>query len=348
MKKGMMVAAGVGVVAVVLLVFNLLPDEDDTTQASLPTALTGMSADATTEAATAAKTAHFVTGLEGLPKSLSGTEVDGELEADANGHLIISNGVRRVFDYFLSTMGEEPLETILARIRAYIRHKLPATAAAEAEQLLDNYIAYKKSLDGVQQASSGMPSGQMDLDAIRNQMQQVKSLRTQYFSAEVIAAFFGDEDAYDSYTLARLSVLQNNKLSPAQRAQQLAALEAQLPASIQGAMKTVNQFQNLEALTKDWKQRGGNAAELRQIRENLVGAEAADRLETLDKQRSAWDQRMNTWYGERAAILANASLSEQDRQRELDALRTSRFSEAEQVRVKALERMHDRGETLPQ
>jgi hypothetical protein len=88
----------------------------------------------------------FVTGTEGLPNSLQGTEVDGELEVDANGHLKITNGVRHVFDYFLSAIGEEPLETILARIRAYIRHKLPNMAAGEAEQLLDNYIAYKRGL----------------------------------------------------------------------------------------------------------------------------------------------------------------------------------------------------------
>lgn len=287
----------------------------------------------------------FVTGLEQLPNSLQGTEVDGELEVDAGGHLKITNGVRRVFDYFLSTMGEESLETILARIKAYIRHKLPPMAAGEAEALLDKYIAYKRGLENVRQAQP-MADGSIDVSAVRNQMQQVQALRTQYFTPQVIAAFFGDEDAYDRYTLDRLDVMQAKGLSPAQRAQQLAALEAQLPSSIRDSMKTVNQYQNLESLTADWKQRGGSAAELRQIRESLVGAEAADRLETLDKDRAAWGQRMDSWYAERDAILANKNLSEIDRQRQLTELRNSRFGADERLRVESLERMRDRGETL--
>lgn len=287
----------------------------------------------------------LITGLEQLPNSLQGTEVDGELEVDAGGHLKITNGVRRVFDYFLSTMGEESLETILARIKAYIRHKLPPMAAGEAEALLDKYIAYKRGLENVRQAQP-MADGSIDVNAVRNQMQQVQALRTQYFTPEVITAFFGDEDAYDRYTLDRLDVMQNKGLSPAQRAQQLAALEAQLPTSIRDSMKTVNQYQNLESLTSDWKQRGGSAAELRQIRENLVGAEAADRLETLDKDRANWGQRMDSWYAERDAILANKNLSEIDRQRQLTELRNSRFGADERLRVESLERMRDRGETL--
>lgn len=289
----------------------------------------------------------FTTGTESLPNSLQGTEVDGELEVDANGHLKITSRVRNVFDYFLSAIGEEPLESILARIRAYIRHKLPPVAAAEAEQILDGYIAYKRGLENIQQAAgTGGAGGTIDVDAVRRQMQQVQALRTQYLSPAVITAFFGDEDAYDRYSLARMEVMQNKNLSATQRAQQLAALEQQLPASIQESMKTVNQYQNLEALQSDWKKRGGSPTELRQIRESLVGAEAANRLEALDVERAGWDQRMNTWYGERAAILANKSLSEGDRQSQLADLRNSRFNESERVRVQSLEQMRDRGEKV--
>lgn len=289
---------------------------------------------------------HFTTGLEGLPGSLRDTEVDGELEVDASGHLKITNGIRRVFDYFLSAVGEEPVESIIARIRAYIRHKLPAGPAAEAERILDGYIAYKRGLESVQQASAPAP-GQIDIEAVRRQMQQVQALRTQYLSQEVIAAFFGDEDAYDRYTLARLDLMQNKQLSAAARAQQLAALEQQLPPALQESMKAINQYQNLQSLTDDWQKRKGTPAELRQIRENLVGPEATDRLESLDREREQWNQRMNGWLGERAAILANTSLSEQDRQGQVDAARQQRFQSGELARVQSLERMRDRGEKLP-
>lgn len=286
----------------------------------------------------------FVTGVEGLPASLQGTEVDGELEVDAAGHLRITGGIRRLFDYFLSAVGEEPVETIIKRIRAYLRHKLPAGAAAEAERLLDSYIGYKRGLDALPQVAAG--AGQVDIEAVRRQMQQVQALRSQFFNPEVIAAFFGDEDTYDRYTLDRLAILQDKALTAAQRAARLAALEQQLPEQMRESIKVINQVQNLEALTQDWKKRGGSAAELRQIRESMVGAEATDRLEALDRDNAQWDQRMNGWLAERAAILANQGLSEQDRQAQLASLRNSRFSEAERVRVQSLELMHDRGEVV--
>lgn len=288
--------------------------------------------------------ATFSTGTEGLPPSLQGTEVDGELEVDAQGRLRITGGIRRVFDYFLSAVGEEPLETILKRIRAYLRHKLPAGAAADAERLLDSYIGYKRALDAMPQVQA--TPGQLDLPALRRQMQQLQSLRTQFFTPEVVTAFFGDEDTYDRYTLERLDLMQDKSLTPQQRAERLAALEQQLPEALRESIRVINQVQNLDALTQDWKRRGGSAAELRGIRETLVGPEATDRLEALDRENAQWDQRMSAWHAERATILGNKALSEQDRQRQVEEARRSRFSDAERLRVESLELMHDRGEVV--
>lgn len=287
----------------------------------------------------------FATGLEALPASLAGTAVDGEFEVDAAGHLKITASIRRIFEYFLSTIGEEKLETIQARLKAYIRHKLQDPAASEAEQLLSSYLAYKSALKDLPQAG-GSAEATLDPQALRQQKQQVQSLRQQYFTPEVITAFFGDEDLYDRYTLDRLDILQDKSLTAVQRAQRLAALEAQLPPQVQEALGAITKVQSLEALTADWKQRGGTPAELRQIRERLVGPEAADRLEALDAENAAWDQRMSAWYAERAAILGNRSLSETDRQRQVEQARNARFEAGERVRVESLERMKDRGEVV--
>ena len=47
-----------------------------------------------------------------LPKSLQGTQVDGEIIIDENKQLVVTAGLRRLFDYFLSAQGEEPLSQI--------------------------------------------------------------------------------------------------------------------------------------------------------------------------------------------------------------------------------------------
>lgn len=284
----------------------------------------------------------FATGLEALPRSLRDTEVDGELAVDEKGHLRITRGVRNVFDYFLSARGEESPDTLLKRMRAYLRHQLPAMAAAEAERILEGYLACQQGLASL----PGLPppgNGQVDIAAVRQQMQQVQALRLQFLAPEVIAAFYGDEDANERYTLARLDILQNSGLTPQARAQQLAAAEEQLPAALRESMEVITRVQDLDALTQDWQKRGGSAAELRQIREQLVGADATGRLEALDQERAAWDQRMNAWYSERAALLGNRGLGEQDRQARLDTLRAQRFSADERQRVESLEHLHDQG-----
>lgn len=287
---------------------------------------------------------HFVTGLENLPGSLRGTEAPDGLQVDANGHLKVTHALRDLFDYFLAAVGEEPIDATLARMHAYVRNRLKDPAQHEALVILDGYISYKKALSAMPPPASPTSAGNnYNTDAIRQQMDLVASMRSQYLAVDVIQIFFGDEDAYDHYTMERLQLLQNKSLSDSQRAQQLAALEQQLPASVRESMKTVNQVQNLQALTDDCRKRNCSAGELRQLRENLVGAPAADRLEALDKDNAAWDQRMNTWFNQRATIMANTSLSDGERQAQIDTARNSQFNQQEQIRVEALERIHDGG-----
>ncbi|MDG9925811.1 MULTISPECIES: lipase secretion chaperone [unclassified Pseudomonas] len=290
--------------------------------------------------------ADMATGLEGLPRSLAGTEVNCALETDAEGRLRITIGLRHCFDYFLAAVGEESIDTLTARIRAQLRHRLQEPALGEAKGVLEGYLAYLRGVADIEKAQVPT-SGQMDLERVRQQMEQVRSLRTQYLSPEVIAVFFGDDDAYDLFALARLELLQNKTLSPQARAQQLKELEQQLPEDIQASLEVTHQYLDLRTLTDDWKQRAGSAEELRQIRTSLVGEEATARLEALDQENAAWDRRMNAWYAQRDAILSNTGLSQEDRERQLDDLRESRFSnEAERLRAETLERIHDQAQPV--
>jgi len=84
-----------------------------------------------------------VAAPEALPGSLDGTEADGAIAVDAAGHLVISLELRRLFDHFLAATGEEPLATIRARIIAVLHDRLPATAAGQAIEILDRYLAYR-------------------------------------------------------------------------------------------------------------------------------------------------------------------------------------------------------------
>lgn len=340
MKRTALAVLGVCVVLTALIAARWFLRGDDPVTAV--GGLTSASLPASQAVAANKPPAAMVTGLEGLPPSLAGTEVDCAVATDAAGHLQATPGLRQCFDYFLSAVGEESPETLMARIRAQLRSRLQEPALGEAEKVLAGYVAYLRGVADIEKRQTSSTPGQWDLEKVRQQMQQVQALRRMYLAPDVIAAFFDEDDAYDRYTLARLELLQNRNLPAAARARQLATLDQQLPASLRDSLKTVNQYTDLRTLTEDWKKRGGSADELRQIRSNLVGEEATTRLEALDQENSAWDTRMAAWYGQRDAVLKNAGLSAQDRDRQLEELRRSHFgNEAERLRVQALERIHD-------
>lgn len=280
----------------------------------------------------------FRTGLEALPDSLQGTEVGGELEVDAQGRLKLTRGLRVLFDYFLSASGEEPAPRQRERVRAYITQRLGGHAAAreQALALFDSYLAYKQELERA--LSHSRATSLADMQA---RLGAVGALRARHFEPEVVAAFFGEDQAYDQYTLARFAILNDASLSPAQKAARVAELRAGQPAAVRQQMDVVETAQTLETLTAAWQQRAGSPGELRELRETLVGRDAADRLESLDRQTEAWDSRVAAYLQQRAQILGDATLAESMRRQQVDALRNGAFTGAERIRIETIERIQD-------
>lgn len=293
--------------------------------------------------APAASAPRLTTGLEQLPRSLDGTEVDGSAEADAAGRLKPAFALRRLFDYFLSTVGEEPLPRVRERLQAYLRTHLPPLAAREAMNLLDRYLAYQQARGEIGQgaAGNGGHGGNGAPDATLSMLQQrfdaLRVLRQQHFSPAEVAAFFGDEEAEDRYTLQRLAVMQDASLSPADKAQRLRQLAASLPPALQALLTVEDKVRDLDAVTQEWRAKGGTVQELREARVQLVGVDAADRLEALDQRRAEWGKRVEAYRARRAALQADASLSAQQREEALGQLRSEAFTQKELLRVDAME-----------
>lgn len=286
----------------------------------------------------ATSAAPFNTGLEQLPRSLEGTEVDGAAEADAAGHLKPDFALRRLFDYFLSTVGEEPQARVRERLQAWLRSNLPPLAAREAMNLLDRYLAYQQARGEMGQGGQGTAtngSADASLDLLQQRFDALRVLRQQHFSPAEAAAFFGDEEAEDRYTLQRLGVLRDASLSPADKAQRLKQLAASLPPALQAAMTVEDKVRDLNAVTQEWRDKGGTPQELREARVQLVGVEAADRLEALDQRRAQWAQRVIAYREQRAAMLSDASLSPSQRQQAMELLRGRSFTQQELLRLDA-------------
>ena len=110
---------------------------------------------------------------------------------------------------------------------------------------------------------------------------------------------------------------------------------------MQEKIQDLTRYQNLQEATHEWQQSGGNNADLYRLREQAVGAEAANRLAQLDTAREEFHSRLDSWLAERATLMNNPSLAEADRKAQITRLRTQHFSDDELARVQTKERIAD-------
>ena len=263
--------------------------------------------------------------------SLRGTDVDGRLQANPDGSLLVSDQLRHLFDYYLSTAGEQPRAEIILQLQQLITDSLSDPARSQALDLLQRYLDYQQQLVELEQR---FPVA-ADLDALWARQDAVQRLRAELFSAEEHQAFFAGEELYNRFTLERLAIVRNPDLSDADKAYEVEALRERLPEDLQ-ALLVPQIHQDLRQQTSALRAQGASESEVRALRLSLVGPEATERLETLDQQRAAWQQRLNEFNRERDAILSQPGLADSDRANAVQTLLEERFDATERLRVSAL------------
>lgn len=283
------------------------------------------------------------TGLENLPKSLQGTQVDGEIIIDEQQRLVVTKGLRRLFDYFLSAMGEESEQTIHARVQAYINSHTPKPAANQAIKLYQAYIRYLKELKKIDAKHGHLQmqatAGTLDIKRIGQRQQQVKSLRQRFFNQDTINAFFSDDDVLEDYAIAMLQINQNNNLTEQQKKQRQQLYISRMPNGeqkqhLQNYITQQNNIAQLLETTQKMKAQAATATELYAMREQLVGKQAAQRLAEMDRQDADFDQRFEQYQSQKQAIIEQYG-SENDRQavHDIEQLTHQLFTKTEAKRL---------------
>ncbi|WP_367108425.1 lipase secretion chaperone [uncultured Psychrobacter sp.] len=284
----------------------------------------------------------FTTGLENLPHSLQGTDVDGEIVIDENQQLIVTEGLKRLFDYFLSALGEEDEATIFARVESYIRSFVPEPAASQAMVIFNNYIAYLKAIPKIEKHYGNLQlqatqNGELDLNMVAQQKQDVARLRQQYFDKNTIAAFFSVEDEYDNYSIEMVRINQNDQLSKAQKQVARQDYISRMPDNATKA--AIQQQANLNELmsrTEQMKNEGATPEQLYNMRRELVGAPAAARLAQLDEEDANFDQRFKQYQAQKQIIVNqnndNAATNDQT-SAQIRQLEQQLFSDTERKRL---------------
>ncbi|MFN3580581.1 MAG: lipase secretion chaperone, partial [Pseudomonas sp.] len=263
--------------------------------------------------------------------SLRDTEVDGDLQTDASGNLIVTEELRHLFDYFYTAVGEIEFDQATARIRQYLASQLRNPALSQANALLDSYIAYKTELVDLE---SNFPVI-ADIGMLRDREDAVQRLRATLFTPEAHRAFFATEELYNGFTLERLAILHDANIPEQDKGEMIEALRENLPEEVQ-AVLIPQIHQTLTEETDRLLAEGAGQADIRQLRLSLVGPEATQRLEQVDHQRAQWQQRLDAFSADKQAILDFQGLADEDKQSAIDELLQERFSSNERLRVATL------------
>lgn len=262
------------------------------------------------------------------PTSLRGTEVDGELLVDARGNLVLTSQVRHLFDYFLSLIGEESSQQARQRIRDHLTAQLDEPARSQALELLETYLDYQYQLVDLE---ARFPVAERLEDLLARE-QAVQQLRARLFSREAHEAFFAGEEIYNNFTLERLTIQQDPSLSDREKGLAIEALRENLPEEMQQLL--VPQIHNdLREQTLALRAAGADEGRIRQLRMGMLGPEATERLEELDRSRAEWRERVAAFQQERERILSQPGLADSDRRAAVNALLEEQFTANERLRL---------------
>lgn len=265
--------------------------------------------------------------------ALKGTSPDGNLQV-AGDTLTVTEDLRRLFDYYLSTYGQRDIAQIEAEIGRELDGKLPPAAARQAREVLKRYLDYKRALVELEKDPSIAGNSSASLHARLAAMQKV---RARFFNAQESLALFGNEERDAVDVLARQEIRDNASLSPAERQAKLAALDAKLPPEALAARQAPVQHLALADAVAAAREKGATPEQVFHIRELSVGAEAAERLAVLDREEEAWRQRIQQYLADRTGILKDAARNDAQKESAIQQLRDARFNADEQRRLSAYE-----------
>lgn len=266
---------------------------------------------------------------DGDLRALQGRQQQGPTDPLAYAEL------KRLFDYYLSAVGEQSIEAITQQINSELERRLPAQQAREAKRLLALYLEFKRELVTLEQKPELTGSG---VQAIRRRLMAMQDLRSGFFSAQETQGMFGFDDAYDMDAVARLEISQNPNLSDTQKKEQLAALDAAMPAALRNERDASRMVVRIEQMAEAMRAKGANDDEVYRMRAKELDPQAASRLAEVDREEQAWKSRIAIYLNERSKVLqAHKDAPDSTRQLALIQLQQSQFTPEERRRLAAYE-----------
>lgn len=279
-----------------------------------------------TQAADTSRPTAASTATSELPGSLAGAGIDGGVNLDGNGRLIPDLALRRLFDQLLSLVGERPLDEIRALLATQLDALTTPEGKRQALAAFQRYLKYLGEVDSAAARLAELP--------LRERLAALSELRLQHLGSEMADAFFGDEEAYQRYTLDRRELAEDTAIGAEERAARERELLAELPPAMREPLLAQQRVEADLADAAAIDSLAADAQERFRLRRERYGEEAAARMELLDRERVAWEARLAAYRAERERV---ARLDAGTRGRALDEYLARHFSETEQRRIRSLQ-----------
>jgi len=243
-------------------------------------------------------------------KTYQGTQPDGAIQLDEKGQVIIDKGMKRLFDYYLSAIGELPFDQMRKYLKQFAEKELNRY---QLQQLLDYFDQYHNYLNKADIFSRSI----VDNLSLQKKMNLLSEFRANSLGKEMAKAFFAEEHEYIKFVMTE-------KNSDEFTRKQQDWLQAENQATeFQDVMLENREFNNI----KD-----SDSIEVNQYRVEKYGQEIADRLSLLDQQRAQWQTIVDEYFVQRQQIESQESAVSLD-------LLNSNYSTQEIRRLEALWRI---------
>lgn len=276
-----------------------------------------------------------------LPESLKGTQPPAGLLVDEEGNIVPTPLMVDLFDYFLTIVGEESLDTVAERVLEHMARHLQEPALGQAVEIFNNYLMMKQAIiDASEQMKLNARDSGRTLsytEILRNSQE----IRLAHLGQVVYDAFYGEQDKMDNYVVRRIEIARSDHLTDEEKRDLLEQAERDLPETARRRRAENRARQDLDQQIKDAREKGATEDEIFQIRAAVIGADKAERHRLADEKRFAWNERVARYRKEREAILNSGAYSPADLQTAIRELRAHHFSERERVRIKVIDRIKD-------
>ena len=274
-------------------------------------------------------------------KTLDGTQIDGHLIADGQDALVVDMGVRDFFDYFLSTVGQRSLDEVVAELDRQISRRLPPPAAAQAKQLLRDYIAYQRAQAALL-AQPSLPASQQSPEyyarVVADTFERLKTIRREHFSPATADAFFGVEEAFGEYTVGALAVRADPTLTETERQSRLQALEQELPQAMVAAARRAELRSESAAKARQAWASGATPTEVRSVLSRAYAPAEIDGMLAFWASEADWQARLTAYREARDDVVTSTPLGPA-RNRAVAQLRRRFFTQPELARLDAEDAM---------